>query len=159
MKTTVLRSSCRMKAARIQTSSVRARSTCAATPISMLLSSRRQTIYGGVMLDGQTCYMAAGKANDRSFIRYLNKLKKTVRQDYHYSRQRRLPQLWVRTAIPRGEQRLQTDIPAAVLAVFESGRMAVTQRQGVDTAHLQAAGQELFQAGGDARVRIICNNV
>ena len=47
-----------------------------AEPIPMPLSSRRQTIYGGITLDGQTCYMAADKANDRSFIRYLNKLKK-----------------------------------------------------------------------------------
>ena len=47
-----------------------------AEPIQMPLSSQRQTVYGGVTLDGQTCYMVAGKANDRSFIRYLNKLKK-----------------------------------------------------------------------------------
>ena len=47
-----------------------------AEQIPMPLSSPRQTIYGGVTLDSQTCYMAAGKANDGSFIRYLNKLKK-----------------------------------------------------------------------------------
>ena len=39
-------------------------------------SDVRQTIYGGITLDGQTCYMAANKANDGSFIRYLNKVKK-----------------------------------------------------------------------------------
>ena len=27
-------------------------------------------------LDGQTCFMAAKKANDRSFIRYLDKLQR-----------------------------------------------------------------------------------
>ena len=32
-----------------------------AEPIRMLLSSQRQTIYGGVMLDGQTCYSDAQK--------------------------------------------------------------------------------------------------
>ena len=108
-----------------------------AEPIPMPLGNQRQTVYGGVTLDVQTCHMAADKANDRSFIRYLNKLKKTVRQGCHDSGQRRLPQLWARTAIPRRERRFcQTVIPAAVLAVFESGRMAVAQRQGEDTAHL-----------------------
>ena len=38
--------------------------------------NRRQTVYGGVTLDGQTCCMAADKANGRSFITYLDKLKK-----------------------------------------------------------------------------------
>ena len=38
--------------------------------------NQRQTVYGGVTLDGQTCYMAADKANDRSFIRYLDKLQR-----------------------------------------------------------------------------------
>ena len=47
-----------------------------AEPVPTPPGSQRQTVYGGVTLDGQTCYMAAGKANDRSFIRYLNKLKK-----------------------------------------------------------------------------------
>ena len=42
----------------------------------MLCDIERQTVYGGITLDGQTCYMPAGRANDRSFIRYLNKLKK-----------------------------------------------------------------------------------
>ena len=42
-----------------------------AEPISMPLGNQRPTVYGGIMLDGQTCYMAADKANDRSFIRYL----------------------------------------------------------------------------------------
>ena len=45
-------------------------------PVPTTPGSRRQTVYGGIILDGQTCYMAADKANDRSFIRYLNKLKK-----------------------------------------------------------------------------------
>ena len=47
-----------------------------AEPIPMPLGNQRQTVYGGITLDGQTCYMPAGRANDRSFIRYLNKLKK-----------------------------------------------------------------------------------
>ena len=47
-----------------------------AEPVPTPPGSQRQTIYGGITLDGQTCYMAADKANDRSFIRYLNKLKK-----------------------------------------------------------------------------------
>ena len=47
-----------------------------AEPIKMPLRNQRQTIYGGITLDGQTCYMAADKANDRSFIRYMDKLKK-----------------------------------------------------------------------------------
>ena len=33
-----------------------------AEPISMPLGNQRQTIYGGITLDGQTCYMAANKA-------------------------------------------------------------------------------------------------
>ena len=47
-----------------------------AEPVPTPPGNQRQTVYGGVTLDGQTCYMAADKANDRSFIRYLNKLKK-----------------------------------------------------------------------------------
>ncbi len=47
-----------------------------AIPVQTPLGNQRQTIYGGITLDGQTCYMAASKANDRSFIRYLNKTKK-----------------------------------------------------------------------------------
>ena len=47
-----------------------------AEPVPTPPGSQRQTIYCGITLDGQTCYMAAGKPNDRSFIRYLNKLKK-----------------------------------------------------------------------------------
>ena len=47
-----------------------------AEPIPMPLDNQRQTVYGGVTLDGQTCYMAADKANDRSFIRYLDKLQR-----------------------------------------------------------------------------------
>ncbi len=47
-----------------------------AEPVPTPPGNQRQTIYGGITLDGQTCYMAADKANDRSFIRYLNKLKK-----------------------------------------------------------------------------------
>ena len=47
-----------------------------AEPIPMPRGSRRRTVYGGVTLDWQTCYMAAGRANDRSFIRYLDKLQR-----------------------------------------------------------------------------------
>ncbi len=47
-----------------------------AIPVQMPLGNQRQAIYGGIMLDGQTCYMAANKIHDGSFIRYLNKLKK-----------------------------------------------------------------------------------
>ena len=36
--------------------------------------SRRHTIYGGVTLDERMCFMAAKKANDMSFIRYLDEL-------------------------------------------------------------------------------------
>lgn len=42
----------------------------------MSLGNQRQTVYDSVTLDGQTCCMATNKANDRSFIRYLTKLKK-----------------------------------------------------------------------------------
>ena len=42
-------------------------------------------------------------------------------------------------AILEKEQRFrQTDIPAAVLAILESGRIAVEQRQGGDVEHFQA---------------------
>ena len=41
----------------------------------MPLGNQSQTVHGGVTLDGQTCHMAAGKAKDRPFIIYLNKLK------------------------------------------------------------------------------------
>ena len=44
-------------------------------PVPTPLGNQRQTIYGGITLDGETCYMTAGKANDRSFIKYLNKLR------------------------------------------------------------------------------------
>ena len=44
-------------------------------PVPMPLGNRRQTIYGGATLDGEACYMTFGKANDRSFIRYLDKLR------------------------------------------------------------------------------------
>ena len=46
-----------------------------AKPVQMPLGNQRHIIYGGVTLDGQTCYMASSKANDRSFIKYLNELK------------------------------------------------------------------------------------
>ncbi len=46
-----------------------------AEPIQMPLGNQRQTVYGGVTLDGETCYMAANRANDRSFIKYLDKLQ------------------------------------------------------------------------------------
>lgn len=46
-----------------------------AEPMPMPLGNQRQTIYGGITLDGRTCYMAASKANDRSFIRYMDKLR------------------------------------------------------------------------------------
>jgi transposase len=39
------------------------------------LGNQRQTVYGGVTLNGETCYMAAGKANARSFVRHLDKLR------------------------------------------------------------------------------------
>ncbi|MBI1658856.1 MAG: transposase [Thaumarchaeota archaeon] len=45
-------------------------------PIPMPPGNQRQTVYGGVTLDGQTCRTAADKANDRSFIRYLDKLQR-----------------------------------------------------------------------------------
>ena len=38
-----------------------------AEPVQMPLGNQRQTVYGGVTPDGQTCYMAANRANDRSF--------------------------------------------------------------------------------------------
>ena len=44
-------------------------------PTQALLGNQRQTIYDGVTLDRGTCYMAANKANDKSFIRCLNKTK------------------------------------------------------------------------------------
>ena len=47
-----------------------------AEPIQMPLGNQRQTIYGGISLDGATCYMAANRANDRSFIKYLDKLRR-----------------------------------------------------------------------------------
>ena len=40
----------------------------------MPLGNRRQTIYGSITLNGKTYYMASGKANDRPFIKYLDKL-------------------------------------------------------------------------------------
>ena len=46
-----------------------------AKPILTQLGNQRQTIYGGITLDGETCYMTASKANDRSFIRYMDKLR------------------------------------------------------------------------------------
>lgn len=47
-----------------------------AEPIPMPLGNQRPTVYGGITLDEQTCYMAADKANGRSFIRYLDKLQR-----------------------------------------------------------------------------------
>ena len=47
-----------------------------AEPLQMPLGRQRQTIYGGISLDGATCYMAAGKANDKSFVKYLDKLRR-----------------------------------------------------------------------------------
>ena len=41
----------------------------------MSLGNRRQIIYGGIALDGEMCCMASDKANDRSFIRYVDKLR------------------------------------------------------------------------------------
>lgn len=40
------------------------------------LGNQRQTVYGGISLDGETCYMAANKANNKSFVRYLDKLRR-----------------------------------------------------------------------------------
>ena len=74
-----------------------------AEPVPTPPGSRRHISYGGVAPDGQTCYMSAGKANDGSFIRYMNKLKKAVRQGRHDGGQRRVPQLWARAAMPRRE--------------------------------------------------------
>lgn len=48
----------------------------AAGPVPTPPGNQRQTIYGSVTLDGQTCFMAAKKANDRPFIRYLDKLQR-----------------------------------------------------------------------------------
>lgn len=48
----------------------------AAEPVPTPPGNQRQTIYGGVILDGQTCFMTDKKANDRSFIRYLDKLQR-----------------------------------------------------------------------------------
>lgn len=39
-----------------------------AGPIHTPSGSRRQTVYGGVALDAQSCFMAAKKANSRPFI-------------------------------------------------------------------------------------------
>ena len=47
-----------------------------AEPVRMPLGNQRQTVYGGITLDGQTCYMAASKADNKSFIRYLDKLRR-----------------------------------------------------------------------------------
>ena len=50
-------------------------------------------------------------------------------------------------AILEKEQRFrQTDIPAAVLAILESGRIAVEQRQGGDVEHFQAESNVGVQA-------------
>ena len=54
---------------------VRVRSTCAALPNRPTPSgNQRQTVCGGVILDGQAYLMAAKKANDRSFGRYLDNI-------------------------------------------------------------------------------------
>lgn len=45
-------------------------------------------------------------------------------------------------------------IPAGVLAVLESGRVVVAQRQGRDTARLQEADQELFQGKSRVSIRV-----
>ena len=47
-----------------------------AEPIQTPLGNQRQTVYGGISLDGATCYMAANRANDRSFLKYLDKLRR-----------------------------------------------------------------------------------
>ena len=119
-------------------------------PIPMPLGNQRQTVYGDVTLDRQTCYMAAGKANDRSFTRYPDNLQRrfgrvaavTYNAAYHNAVegggigehpgrcrgdiQRRVPQLWARQATSGKERRFrQTGVPAAVFTVFESGRVAV----------------------------------
>ena len=49
-----------------------------AEPVPTRPGSQRQTVYGGVTLDGQTCFMMAKKANDRSFIRYMDKLRRRL---------------------------------------------------------------------------------
>lgn len=45
-------------------------------PVPMPLGNQHKTIYGGIILDGETCYMASGRANDRSFIKYLDKMRR-----------------------------------------------------------------------------------
>lgn len=45
-----------------------------AQPVPTPPGSQRQTVYGSVTLNGQTCFMIAKKTNGRSFIRYLDKL-------------------------------------------------------------------------------------
>lgn len=52
----------------------------AAEPVPTQPGNQRQTIYGGVTLDGQTCFVAAKKANDRSFIRYIGQTAMPLRQ-------------------------------------------------------------------------------
>ena len=123
-------------------------------PIPIPPSNQRQTVYGGITLDGQTYYMATGRVNDRSFTRYLDKLRRSFGQvavmadnaAYHDSGR-------VRRYLKKNSNFVKL-IVLPPYSLPESGRMAVAQRQGGDAAHFQAAGQELFQAEGDVGVRV-----
>ena len=43
-------------------------------PVQMPLDNQRQTVYSGITLYSETCYMVASRTNDRLFIKYLDKL-------------------------------------------------------------------------------------
>ena len=66
-----------------------------------------------------------------------------------------VPQHETRTAVSRKERRFgQTDVPVAVFAVPECSRGDAALGKGRDTPDVPATSQELFQAEGDARVRV-----
>lgn len=96
LKKTVLR--WRTKAAKTRTALVRVRSICAAPNLYTRPRQPRQTVYGGVTLNVQSCFMAAKKADNRPFIMYTDKprcrfVKVAGIADnaaYHHSRRVRL---------------------------------------------------------------------
>ncbi len=129
-----------------------------AIPVQTPLGNQRQTIYGGITLDGQTCYMAASKANDRSFIRYLNKTKKRFGKvavildnaAYHNSNR-----------VKRYLKKNNNFVKLIFLPPYSPflNPAEWLWLNGKDMANFQAAGQKIFPKKNHADIRFTGNKV
>ena len=131
-----------------------------AIPVQTPLGNQRQTIYGGVTLYGQTCYMAASKANDRSFVRYLNKTKKRFGKvaiivdnaAYHNSSR-------VKRYLKKNSDFIKLIFLPPYSPFLNPAEWLWFNGKAHNTADFQATGQEIFPEKNHTNIRVTGNKV